>query len=413
MNSRQFLVGSLLFAVPAALHAVSGSDWPGYLGPTRDARATSPGGKLADAGDLELETLWRRPLGSGYSGISVSGGRAFTMYSDGASDILEAMDATSGEKLWSRALAPTLKGKSGAADGPTGTPAVSADVVYALGPKGQMIAAEAATGKVLWQRNLVGELGASIPTWGISSSPLVVGENVVILIGGDRQGTACALDKTNGKTVWCSGEAATGYQSPALLKLRGSEHLVVASNTHLYGLDPVGGELAWSFLYEPNGGEGSSQPVTVGEDRVLIEAEAGFALFRLHPAARGFIFKKLWQTKSLKDSFAVPLAQGSELYGYSGSIFSCLDAETGEVNWRSRASGEGEAVLIDDLIVTWGNDGMLRVVAPDPGAYREIASHQTLDRGSYTTPAYSNGVLFVRNLKEIAAVQIAPASGPQ
>lgn len=412
MIAKLILALSLLFAVPTALLPASTSNWPGYLGPTRDARALSPGGELVGASDIRLETLWQRPLGSGYSGISVGGGRAFTMYSDGVSDVLEAMDATSGKKLWSRALAPTMKGTGGAADGPTGTPTVSGDVVYALGPKGQMLAAAAATGKTLWQRNMVGELGASVPTWGISSSPLIVGETVVVLVGGTQRGTACALDKTSGDIVWCSGKAGTGYQSPGLLKVRGGEHLVVTSNTHLYGVDRESGELQWSFLYEPNGGEGSSQPVTVGEDRILIEAEAGFALFRLHPAAQGFIFKRLWQTKKLKDSFAVPLVHRGELYGYSGSIFSCLDVETGEVNWQSRNPGEGEAILIDDLIVTWGRDGRLRVVSPNPSTYRELASHQALDQGSFTTPSYSDGVLFVRNLKEIAAVRIAPVSGP-
>ncbi|MDH3744250.1 MAG: PQQ-like beta-propeller repeat protein [Acidobacteriota bacterium] len=410
MIAKNLVLLSLLLAASPAFLSAETSDWPGYLGPTRDGRTTSWNGELAGATTVQFATLWRRPLGSGYSGVAVGGGRAFTMYSDGTSDVLEAMDTTTGRKLWTQKLAETLKGRGGAADGPTGTPTLAGNVVFALGPKGQMIAAQASTGKVLWQRNLVRELGANVPDWGVSSSPLVVGETVVILVGGEKHGTVCALAAADGETVWCAGDTATGYQSPMLLKVGDSEHLVVTSNTHLYGLDPESGKSRWSFLYEPKGGEGSSHPVTVGEDRLLIETEAGFKLLKIYPATQGVVVKQMWTSTQFKDSFAVPLAHGDALFGYRGSIFSCLDAGTGELNWQSRGPGEGEAVLIDDLIVTWGMDGKLRVVAPDARAYRELTSHQVLDRGSYTTPAYANGVLYVRNLEEIAAVRIAPAS---
>ncbi len=191
------------------------SEWPEFLGPTRDGRAATTA-RLPEGDSLDLVTLWRRPLGGGYSGVVTSQGRLFTLFAaanaDKLSDVLIALDAADGREIWRVDVAA-----GGGDDGPLSTPVVHDGVVYALGPQGDLIAVSTDKGKVRWRRNLVRANGAVIPLFGMASSPMVVGDLLFVQVGGKNGETLCGLERKTGEVRWCAGDSRVGYHSPIAL----------------------------------------------------------------------------------------------------------------------------------------------------------------------------------------------------
>jgi outer membrane protein assembly factor BamB len=162
-------------------------------------------------------------LGTGYSGVVVAEGRLVTMFSDGRDDYVGALDAGTGEERWRVAIAPTFAGREGAVDGPCSTPAIHDGTVYALGPRGDLLAVRLDDGTTRWRVNLVERLGASTPHWGFTTSPLVVGDHVIVISGGADARIVTAFERHDGTEAWSAGhdESGVSYQSAALLTLDG------------------------------------------------------------------------------------------------------------------------------------------------------------------------------------------------
>ncbi len=380
--------------------------WPGYLGPTRDGRADAEG--LFDGKrPVGLEIAWRKPLGAGYSGIAVDRKRAYSTYSNGGTDVLSAFDLKSGEKLWTFDISPTVPKIGGAEKGPLSTPAVGDGSVYALGPKGRLVALDAANGKLRWARDVVDDLGARPPRFGVTTSPLLVGELLIVQVGKSNSRTACAFLRDSGEIQWCTGGSALGYQSPVFTSLMKRKQIIAVSDTELFGIEPETGDVLWSHTYEPAGGEGGSHPIAAGDDRLLIESETGFALYAFSGTSNKPTVQKVWENSSLKKSFDLPVHHDGFIYGHSRNTFLCLDAATGEMKWRTQTPGEGEAIAIGDYLAIWSlRKGTLHLARATPDDYQEIAVEKILAKGSYTTPAYADGLILLRNMKEIAAVRI-------
>src|SRR5687768_16547484 len=157
-----------LVMLGALLSPAHAQDWPGLRGPRFDGSA-APGSGFG-AGDGAMVVRWRVKLGSGYSGVAVSGGHAVTLFSDGTKDVLAAFDVASGKERWRVVLGDTHKGLDGSFDRPMSTPVVADGLVFALVPHGSLLAADLAKGSVLWQANLPERIGAQKPHYGFASS---------------------------------------------------------------------------------------------------------------------------------------------------------------------------------------------------------------------------------------------------
>ena len=185
-------------AAPAAA-----DEWPGLRGPNHDGSARR--GSRFGAGPGAPVVRWRARLGSGYSGVAVSGGRAVTMFSDGGDDVLAAFDEASGKELWRIRIAERYKGINGSFDGPISTPTIAGGRVFALGPAGQLLAADLATGRELWRVDLPAREGASKPELGFASSPVVAGGVVVVQVGAARAAPSPASIRRPAQRRWTRG----------------------------------------------------------------------------------------------------------------------------------------------------------------------------------------------------------------
>ena len=201
---------------------------------------------LLASGDFALEVVWKKSLGSGYSGIAMAEGLAITMFSNGEFDNLVALDAFTGEEIWRYEIATTYRGHSGSDDGPRSTPIVDGGVVYGLGPKGNLFAVSLADGREIWSKKIEEELGARAPFLGFATTPIVEGEVLVVQTGGREGRSISGLSKKTGELLWSVGDDNVGYQSPAVLMLAGQRQVVSVSNKGMMGILPRTGEVLWN-----------------------------------------------------------------------------------------------------------------------------------------------------------------------
>ncbi|MDA8020769.1 MAG: PQQ-binding-like beta-propeller repeat protein [Thermoanaerobaculia bacterium] len=386
-------------------------DWPVLSGPAGNLTSLDNG--VFDSGPFGLERVWSRPLGSSYSGILVVDGRLTTTFSDGESDYLVALDASTGAEQWRYRISDTYKGHDGSDDGPLATPTIDGGVVYGLGARGELFAVSLEDGKERWRRDLVTDFGAVKPDFGFATAPTVIGDLLVVETGGTDGRSISAFDRETGRLRWSTGNDPVSYQSPMAFDLRGQTSLLVAvTDRSLLGLDPETGEVLWQHQHTEGDdpGFGETQPVPVGEGGILLTGLPESALFQVIKNAEGYTVEEAWRSRALRGSLAVPVPYEGYIYGFSGNFLTCVDAATGERVWRSRPPGRGNLVLIDGHLVILARSGEIVIADATPEEYREVLRVQALDRGYLTRPSFAGGKLYVRNLVDISAIAITEAS---
>lgn len=390
----------LCLALPAAALA----DWPHLRGPSTDGRTGSAGS--FPEGDVALEVAWRIPIGSGYSGIAVTGGRAVTMYAEDDSDWVAAFDAASGERVWRHRLGERTKGHDGSDDGPLATPTVGDGRVFALGADGTLHALALADGEVLWTSSLPGTFGSPPPYFGFTTTPLLTGGHVVVQAGGPEGKSIVALDPADGSVVWGAESGAVNYQSPVLLTAGGKEQIVAFDAERMVGVDPVDGAVLWSRPFGEDERAPGSPAVPMDGGRFLVRLAPGVAAFQVGKSDAGWIVEELYRNSVLGQGYSLPVYHDGHVYGYRGNILTCMDAGTGERVWRSRPPGGDGLIVVDGHLVVFGAQGNVVVAAASPEGYDEKARIAALGGSSLTWPSFADGRIFVRNLEEMAAVSV-------
>lgn len=412
------LMAALAGALPVTGSPVAagGVGWPGFRGPGLDGAARDAAALAA--GD-RLELAWRRPLGSGYSGVSVAGGRLVTLYSDGTDDFAVALDAEGGETLWSYRIGPTYRGHDGSHDGPISTPLILDRRVFGLGPHGKLFALDLASGAELWSVDLVAELGGEAPTWGFATSPVAVGGVVVVEIGSPELGAVAGFDPVTGERLWTAGDDEVSYQSPTAMtlaagELAGRELVVAAGDRWIYGIEPASGRVVWQHEHEGDGwalGSESLVPVPAGDGRLLLTHHTDRAMLIevAVDAAGETAVREVWKGNAIRGTYAVPVYLDGFLYGVTGRLLTCVDAASGRTAWRSRQPGDGFVTLVGERLAIVTKAGGLHLAGATPEGYRELAALDLFADGSWTPAAFADGRLYARGLGEIARVDLADA----
>lgn len=385
----------------------STEDWHQFRGPERTGALMESG--LLDRDAVGLEVAWKRPLGSGYSSIVVSGERGVTMFTDGEHDYATAFDTGTGEELWRYRIAEMYVGHTGSDDGPISTPVIADGVVYGLGPRGQLFAVRLEDGGEVWSRTLDGESDSRAPHYGFATVPIVVDDLLVVQTGGADGHSITAFDRASGEPRWSTGDEPVNYQSPSVLELGGRRQVVAVNDRYLMGLEPSDGEVLWRHEHGTDPVEAFALPLDIGGDRVLVNSLREVVAFQVSAGDGGFGVEELWRSNAFQRSYAIPVLHEGRLYGFSSRFLTCVDAATGEVAWKSRPPGGRGLILVDGKLLIVSPDGELVVAAAAADGYAEEARLPVFDAGSYTVPSIADGHVFVRNLKELAAVRVTDA----
>ena len=398
-------------AAPAKARASANADWTQYGGPRRDNRATDTGllESWPDDGPALIGSA--KNLGLGYSSVSFAPGVVLTMGSRGDDEYVICLDADSLEEKWSTRIGKTRPDGMGA--GPRGTPTVDGDRVYALGANGDLACLALADGKPKWGGNILQVFGATNIVWGISESPLVDGDRLVVTPGG-KEGTMVALDKRTGKPLWRAvvpGAPQTGYSSIVVVETGGVRQYVNFVHTGVVGVRAADGRVLWGNEASANGTANCSSPV-IWKGNVFSASGygTGGALVTLAGGRQGVAATLAYQTKEMKNHHGGMVVDGDWLYGTDEGVLKCLEVRTGKVLWENRSVGKGAVVWADGKIVLRAEEGAVALVEATPRGYVELGRftpENRSDRPAWPHPVISDGKLWLRDQDTLTVYAIA------
>ena len=399
------LLAGAVVAAPLAATDAAKADWPQYRGPQR-AGLSQETGLLKSWPAAGPKALWRVPLGDGYSGISLSGGRAFTMYSKGGEEFAGAFDAATGKEIWKVRIDAARRDDFG--DGPRSTPTVDSQSVFAVGASGMLYALKADSGEKLWSKDLKVEFGAPVPQWGVSTSPLVEGDLLLLDAGAGKGKSLVALDKKTGATRWTAHSDRPGYSSPLAVTFQGVRQILSLAGTSLVSVAAADGKVLWSVPWETSYDVNAAMPVLIPPDKVFISSgyDKGGAVYRVKKEGEGFKAEEVWNNRVLKNHFNSSVHYGGYLYGFDDATLKCVDAGTGEEKWRQRGFQKGSLLIADGHLVILSEAGLLLLAEASPAAFKEEGRMQVLEGRTWTMPSLAGGRLYLRNQKEMVALSL-------
>ncbi len=394
------------FLALGPLPAAASDSWPGLRGPSYDGAVRD--GHLLEGDGGGLEVAWKRSLGPGYSVPTVGGGRVVTLFAAGEDDVIAAFDEATGEELWRYSIAKTYLGHDGSHDGPVASPVLSGDKVFGLGPRGDLFALQAKDGKKLWARNLAKDFEAEVPFYGFGSSPVAVGDILVVAIGGKGHSIA-GLSASTGEVRWSFGDQAVEFNSPVVADLGGRRQVVVADGKTLFGVDPADGSRLWSHEHGADQsamGGATIIPIPAGENRILLlNKMSSSSMLQVTSEGSAFKVEELWSSKGISRTYVQPVYHEGYFYGMVGRIFTCVDAATGETVWRSREPGDGFPTLIGDQLAILTKPGILRIAKATSEGYQELTHLDLFEEQSWSAIAFADGRLYARSMGYLARVE--------
>jgi outer membrane protein assembly factor BamB len=428
-----------LFLLPTA-HA---DDWPQWLGPQRDGvwRETGIVERFPDGGP---PVRWRMAIGGGYAGPAVAGGRVFVhdrvlapntsnpasgfdrRFIRGQERVL-CLNEADGRLLWQHAYDAPYDLDYPA--GPRATPTVHAGKVYALGAMGDLLCLDAEQGTVLWSHDFKRDFGAKTPTWGFAGHPLIDGQKLICLVGGEGA-VAVAFDKATGKELWRALSAKEpGYCPPMIYTFDGRRLLIIWHPESVNALEPDTGRVLWSLPFSVRSGLSIPTPRQDGDCLFLTSFYEGPVMLQVRDASSPPTV--LWRgkgknernTDGLHAIMCTPFLVGGHIYGAcSYGQFRCLKAETGERLWETFApTGGKEARWANCFVVQQGRrfflfseTGDLIIARLSPEQYEELSPARLLDPSNslpgrevvWSHPAFANRSVYARNDKEIVCVSL-------
>jgi outer membrane protein assembly factor BamB len=380
--------------------------WTDFRGPNRDGEYQEVP-VLADWPAAGLTPIWKQPVGGGYASFVVARGRAFTIEQRGAQEVVAAYDVPTGRELWTNTWSAEFRESMGG-DGPRATPTWSDGRVYALGATGELRVLDDASGKVIWRTNILGDSGARNLDWGMSASPLIVDDTVVVLPGGPDGQSIVGYHRITGKRVWSALGDKQAYASPMLVTLNGVRQLLVVSATRMMGVVPGDGKVLWEYPFPTYNGINAAQPIVIGNDRVFVSASygGGCAMVELSKDGDRFSVREVWRNNRMKNRFSGSVLRDGVIYGLDEGILAALDAETGELKWKGGRYGYGQVLLAGSNLIVLTEDGDLALVRAIPDRHEELTRFPVLEGKTWNVPAIAGGYLLVRNLAEMAAFDL-------
>lgn len=406
-------------------------DWPQYNGPLGDN--SSPESIRTNWAAEPPQVLWRKPIGPGWSSISVSNGRLFTQdrrtTASGQREFCVALDAMSGTELWARHLDiadySDISQTDRRADGPRSTPTVEGDFLYVSTSQLKLYCLKVADGTIVWSRDFQAELGSHNIPWENAASPLLVGELIYVNSnGGSRR--LMALNKTNGQVVWSNLTDGLTHATPVYATIHGVPQIIFLTRAGLASVLPDTGALLWRLPFSPSATSTAASPSVAGE-YVYASAAYGSGTWIARVAKngntftatqsaqqRGTTYQAHWSTPVVHERFFYTIPSPNTGQGR----LACLDAATGMNRWAQTVVGSagisyGSVIKAANTLIVLTEAGELVLVEPNPQAYTETAKFKILNLYCWNRPVLSNGRIYARNSSvnsEILAMDVAVAS---
>lgn len=405
-----FILTTLFFLT--SIFSLLAHDWPSWRGEQRDG-VSKETGLLREWPSSGPNKLWvSDQAGLGYSGFTIQDGILFTMGAFDKSEYLLAFNANSGKKIWSLKVGELLT--NGWGDGPRMSPSISGKKVYALGGKGNLVCVDVKSGKKLWQKSLVQDLGGKVPGWGYTESVLIDNGKIICTPGGE-EGTLAALDANSGRTLWRTTDFTDGaqYSSPIAITHRGKAQYVQLVMKNVVGVNPQNGSILWKSSW-PGKVAVIPTPIYSG-GYVYITAGYGVGCKLINLGSN--YPSDTYENKVMKNHHGGVIKVGEHLYGYSDGVgWVCQDFMTGELVWNEKkALGKGAIAYADKRFYCQGEgDGRIILIEATPKGWKThgefTINPQTKKRNPkgrvWTHPVICDGKLYLRDQEYILCYDI-------
>lgn len=435
---------ALLFASHIVVWTATTShadDWPQWMGPQRD-NVWREQGVVDEFPSKGLPVVWRTPVAGGYAGPAVAGGRVvvtdYVTAEDsqienfdrkvaitGAERVL-CLDEATGEVIWKHEY--PVKYTISYPAGPRCTPIIEGDKVYTLGAEGNLFCFEVATGKIVWRKDLPKDYGTKTALWGYASHPLIDGEKLICVAGGD--GThALAFNKQTGDEIWRSLSAPEqGYSPPTIIEAAGTRQLILARPSGVSSVDPETGREYWSQPYEATNGSIIMSPVRSGNYLYVAGYSKKNLMLELASDRPGA--ETLWRDKAQHGISPInvqPMVIDGTLYGFdeNGRLYA-IELPSGRRLWDTvepvskRPVGSATAFIVrqgesGDRFWLFNDSGDLIIARLTPAGYEELERTHLIDPTNtafgrdvvWCMPAFANKRLYVRNDEVCICVDLA------
>jgi len=403
--------------LPAVSLILSGSglraaDWPQWRGPQRDGQTME---SLPAQLPSNPEVKWRVPLAHGYAAPVIASGRLVVLDDAGGMETAHALDAATGKPLWTTPLGENYADEF--EPGPRCTPVMDGDRVYVQTTKGEFRCLRLSDGNTVWRTKFAdfGVAWNSERNTGIGAanrrgntgSPVVTGDRVLVQVGSTNGASIVAFNKLTGRVLWKSQNDLTAYATPVLGSLAGRSQFVAATCEGLLALAPENGSVLWRVPFKTGANRNVLTPLLLDDTVYFASHSTGFRAVRIRPEGSGVKSEEAWLNRELKLNLSTPVAVGPYLYGLGPTKdFICIDRATGKRNWSQPGFGDvASTIAAGNRLLVLTDLGELRLLAANPDRYEELGRLQVCGK-TYTHPAFSDGVLYVRDPRELQAVKL-------
>jgi outer membrane protein assembly factor BamB len=456
-----------------------GADWPMFLGPHGTGVSDETG--LATrwpAGGPPI--LWEKSVGTGYSAPSIRDHRLVLHHRLRDEEIVECFDVRDGQSLWEHSYASRFEDPYGYNNGPRCSPLLTDTGCYTYGAEGRLVCTELATGREIWARDVLQDFDlkhpdTGLPNWffGIGCTPILEGDLLIALVGGQPNSGVVAFDPATGKTVWeavgrdtwdgvaddsgepfhwSDEEQVISYASPFAATIHGRRHLLCLVRQGLVSLDPKTGQENFKYWFRSRSFESvnAARPLVIGDKIFLTAAyQLGSALLQVHPDGKSFT--EVWRDRrNMLAHWSTPIEVNGCIYGFSGrheqeATFRCLRLEDGEVAWETTGYtgaladlsqdpvtgelrhartgkkldwpflGRGSKIQVGDQFIALGERGTLALVNINPEKYDEVArtSYRQIRYPAWTAPVLSRQRLYLRDEDSLLCLDVSKAIEPK
>ncbi|MCF8378805.1 MAG: PQQ-like beta-propeller repeat protein [Bacteroidales bacterium] len=421
-----------LFIVLIHFNCINAQDWPGWRGELRDGIWNDPDviGKFESE---ELDIKWSVQIGPGYSGPTLAHGKVYiTDRPDNPvnQERVLCFDEESGSSIWTFAYDCEYLG-IGYPAGPRASVIIDEGRAYTLGSMGHLYCFDAATGAMLWKRDMNADYKIEMPIWGIASAPLIVGDKIILQIGGSENASVVALYKTSGEEIWRNLNDKASYSAPILINQANKKIIVNWSGESLSGLDVETGEIYWRFPFTVRSQMAIATPVLYKDYIFVSSFYSGSMLIKLDK--NSLTAEKVWQrageserkTDALHCVMNTPVILENYIYGVdSYGELRCLELETGDRVWEDLTAVTKDRWanihFVQNGENTWmfNEHGELIISRLSPEGFKEISRAQLIEpttaqlnrKGTGVTwshPAFANKHVFIRSDKELVCADLS------
>jgi outer membrane protein assembly factor BamB len=386
----------------------SSSSWPGFRGANRDG--IIHGVRIdTDWAQKPPVEMWRRPVGPAWSSFAVQDNFVYTQEQRGEDELVSCYELNTGKPVWRHRDAARFY-ESNAGAGPRGTPTLSNGRVYTFGGTGILNALDARNGSLIWSRNVATETKTKTPGWGFSSSPLVVGDQVIVAAAS----SLASYDAATGNPRWTGATNPKGYSSPHLATIGGVTQIVLLNGDGVIGVAPADGKILWQHAWSS---DGIVQPAFTADGDMLLGSgsgmgEVGFRRIGITQGANGWTTAERWTSEFFNPYFSDFVVHKEYAYGFEGSSIACIDLKNkGESKWKGGKFGHGQLVLLadQDLLLVISEAGELALVKATPDQFTEVARFKAIEGKTWNHPVLVKDVVLVRNDQEMAAFRLSLA----